>query len=123
MITPGEYDATISNVEISERPGNDDLIIVEWTIADGRKLQDRFPLRDSMMWKVKLYQKCAGLPHHGEIDYDPHNWYRARAKIGIIHEAYKGKTYNKVKYINPTGAEKAPPPAEGSAGPEEDIPF
>lgn len=108
LFPEGEARFQITNWEYAKDrttglPNEDVVVVTCESITEptlGKTLLYRVNLTGDFLWLTKLFLKCIGEQHTGEIDVDPEAWIGRRFTGEVKHTHSKdGKTYANVKQL------------------------
>lgn len=83
---------------------NDDYVVIKCEVVEadniGSTILYRVALNGDFLWLTKLFLKCIGEPHNGEISIDTDSWFGRQFWGEVKHTQSKdGKTYANIKKL------------------------
>lgn len=130
LMEPGEYWATVENVERQQFNGSDKMCAcpiakVNVRLDNGRVLSDRLFLNSKSAWKITQFFVSIGMravdaPKEQKLKMDWVGAVGRRCKIKVGTHEYKDKTYNEISEWMKPEAQAAAPQRHvyGNANPE-----
>jgi hypothetical protein len=108
----GEYEAIVSNVEVTKAKSGNQMIKATLTIRDDvdqpgrkRKVFDMFVATDAAMFKFHQFGKAAGIEEVPTIEAYAKIMHGKAVRFKNKHETYNEKTSDKVAYYMPATVE------------------